>query len=226
MSKDNSSISYVYSFIRSSILQQHIKPGMQLTEKVLCDRLGVGRSSVRSALLQLEKDGFVENIPNRGAYVVSFTKEQITELYTVINELEYFAITQAVDRCTEEDLAFLTSIIETEKKVSTESDFAGYLDTVRNFHTSIVRLAGNQYLLSAFQTLFSKLYVYLALYDYFYLVGTRLPKSIRIHEKIVQAIREKKPKQAQKYLCEISDKLVIRNYDYSLAFSGTWPGLS
>ena len=49
----------VYDYIYGEITHRRLRPGQELTEKALCERLGLGRSPVRQALRQLAMDGFI-----------------------------------------------------------------------------------------------------------------------------------------------------------------------
>ena len=59
----------VFEKVKSALYKRRLAPGTALTEQSLCDALGVGRTPVRSALKRLAQDGYVEIVPNKGAYV-------------------------------------------------------------------------------------------------------------------------------------------------------------
>ena len=56
----------LYSELQEDILTGKLKAGEKLTEQKICDEYKVSRTPVREALRQLEMDGLIENIPNRG----------------------------------------------------------------------------------------------------------------------------------------------------------------
>ena len=58
------------SKLQKDILTGKLKAGQKLTEQELCREYEVSRTPVREALRQLETDGLVENILNRGAFVI------------------------------------------------------------------------------------------------------------------------------------------------------------
>ena len=61
----------VFAEIRENILSGKYKDGMELREIAIGEELGVSRTPVREALRQLELEGLVKIVPNRGAYVTS-----------------------------------------------------------------------------------------------------------------------------------------------------------
>ena len=80
MSHDNYSLSArVYNHIRDGILAGTFAKGDELKEKNIGDELGVSRTPVREALRQLELEGLVSIIPNKGAFVEGVSTDDIRE---------------------------------------------------------------------------------------------------------------------------------------------------
>ena len=59
----------VYEEIKALIMSMELRPGEPLAELTLCERLGVSRTPIRTALRMLESDGLVDFVPHRGAFV-------------------------------------------------------------------------------------------------------------------------------------------------------------
>lgn len=76
-------------------------PGDRIREVEVAARLGVSRAPVREALRTLEQDGLVELSPGRGARVISFEPEQLTDLFdllgTINGAVARFAVRHASD---------------------------------------------------------------------------------------------------------------------------------
>ena len=71
MTKDSYSLSArVYESIREDILSGKYKKDEELKEKTIGDELGVSRTPVREALKQLELEGLIAFVPNKGASVI------------------------------------------------------------------------------------------------------------------------------------------------------------
>ena len=77
--------------LREAIAVGRFRPGDRLVERELCSMLGVGRTSVREALRQLEAEGLIVTIPHRGPQVAAVTVEEAKQLYEVRALLEGFA---------------------------------------------------------------------------------------------------------------------------------------
>lgn len=77
--------------MRSAIASGLFKPGQRLVERELCALMGVGRTSVREALRQLEAEGLVQTIPHRGPMVSTISPDEARQLYEIRAMLEGYA---------------------------------------------------------------------------------------------------------------------------------------
>src|SRR5215469_13320378 len=90
--------------LRNAIINGQLAPGARLIERQMCELLGVSRTLVREALRQLEAEGWIRILPNRGPVVISMTPEEVRELYEVRSALEGIAAYRAAERLTPEQL--------------------------------------------------------------------------------------------------------------------------
>ena len=97
----------VFQRIREDILKGKYKQNDELKEATLGKELGVSRTPVREALRQLELEGLVSIVPNRGAYVNGISKKDIWDIYYMRSTLEGLCARWAVENITEEELALL-----------------------------------------------------------------------------------------------------------------------
>ena len=74
--------------LRRLVTDGTYKPGDRMTERALCERLQVSRPSVREALRQLEAEGLVDILPNRGPVVRMVGISDVLELWEVRTALE------------------------------------------------------------------------------------------------------------------------------------------
>ena len=88
--------------LRESILNQFFEPGERLIERELCELTGVSRTSVREALRQLESEGLIETIPNRGPVVTALSLDDAMRIYEVREALEGLAARLFVERASDE----------------------------------------------------------------------------------------------------------------------------
>jgi len=69
--------------LRQSIILGRLNPGERLVERELIAMMGVSRTVIREALRQLESEGLVAIIPNKGPVVRTLTLEEARELYAI-----------------------------------------------------------------------------------------------------------------------------------------------
>ena len=98
--------------LQKDILTGRLKPGQKLTEQNLCKTYGVSRTPVREALRQLETDGLVENILNRGAFVVGMTEQDYEDMFELRKVYEIQAVKWAIERITESEMDKLAETFE------------------------------------------------------------------------------------------------------------------
>lgn len=82
----------IYHAIRDDIFAQRLRSGEKLTTKSLQERLGVSSTPIREALARLEKDGLIMVQPNVGMRVVSYTRKDVEDIYTLMAELDAIAM--------------------------------------------------------------------------------------------------------------------------------------
>lgn len=90
--------------LRQAIVDGRFLPGQRLTERELTESLGVSRTLVREALRQLESDGLISVIPNRGAVVRQLSPEEIGDLYAIREVLEGLAARTFTEKASDEHL--------------------------------------------------------------------------------------------------------------------------
>ncbi len=94
----------VYSRIREDILDGRYKNGDELREIAIGQELGVSRTPVREAFRQLELEGLIKIIPNKGAYVTGITVKDVKDIYMIRSKLEGLAARWAVENITDEQM--------------------------------------------------------------------------------------------------------------------------
>ena len=134
----------VADWLREQIVKGALAPGAQLKQDVLAAHLGASPGPVREALRQLESEGLVHHIPNRGAFVASVSPaELLGVLLPVRLAIESFAVEAAS--------ADPTVVAELERVVAAmdEAAGAGDLDALNEldvaFHEAIVRSARSEH---------------------------------------------------------------------------------
>jgi DNA-binding GntR family transcriptional regulator len=143
-----------YDAIRARILDGGFPPKSHLRENDLAQSIGVSRTPVREALRKLAADGYVQFIPNRGAFVAEWTEASLSALIDVRAELAAMAGRLAASQIRREDLEELARLNRAMIDLA-ERPPNSYLTEVSRlnlrFHNVVLHAAGNPWLLSLMQ---------------------------------------------------------------------------
>ena len=101
----------VFNTLRQAILKGEMEPGERLMEIQLAQKLGVSRTPVREAFRQLELEGLIQIIPNKGAYVTGIKVKDIQDIYMIRSKLEGLCARWACENITKEQLEEMEEVI-------------------------------------------------------------------------------------------------------------------
>lgn len=99
--------------LRDAILTLNLREGERLVERELIERLGVSRTTVREALRELESEGLVEVIPQRGAVVRVLSPSEAVDLYGARLAIETLVVGKFIQRADDATVRDLVDAIET-----------------------------------------------------------------------------------------------------------------
>ncbi len=148
----------VYEYLREEFRKHRLKPGAMINIDETSKELGISRTPLRDALLQLEIEGFVTIVPRRGIYVNQLTLEDIQEFYQVIGTLEHAALLASAKVFKQDDLDKMTKLNEEMKKAVANNDFDLFYDNNLAFHNVFIDLTGNKTLVQIINNLKKRLY--------------------------------------------------------------------
>ena len=121
----------------------------------MCERYGASRTPVREALRQLELDGLVEYILNRGYFVIGMSDRDFEDMFDLRKAYEMQAVKWAIERITEEEMENLEETFEFMEFYTMRNDIEKMQFINAGFHQIIYEACKNrmlQKLLTAFQT--------------------------------------------------------------------------
>ena len=142
----------LFGKIQKDILTGELKQGEKLTEQRICDRYKVSRTPVREALRQLEQEGLIENIPNRGAFVLGLSDQDILDLFDLRTAYEVQAAVWAVERMTKSEIEAFEETFEFMEFYTMKGDVEKMLKINMNFHRSLYKGTHNRMLLQTLTT--------------------------------------------------------------------------
>lgn len=195
--QDRSLRGRVFQKLREDILSGVYKERDELREITLGEELGVSRTPVREALRQLELEGLVTIVPNKGAYVTGITPKDVHDIYKIRSMLEGLCARWATEHITDRQIEELEEIIllsefHLQKKSGEKAEQVSELDG--KFHRVLYE-ASNSRILEHVLSDFHK-YVQMARTMS---VGAkeRALRSIEEHREILEAIKAKDADKAE-----------------------------
>lgn len=177
----------LFSQLQKDILTGELAPGQRLTEQSICEKYKVSRTPVREAFRQLEMDGLIENVLNRGAFVVGLSKQDYEDMFELRKAYEVQAVKWAIQRISEDEMDALEETFEFMEFYTMRNDIDKMLNINSGFHQVIYTASHNrmlQQLLSSYQT-YLKYHASTVIYEDNYLVTV-----LEEHRKIFQAFIE------------------------------------
>lgn len=94
----------VFNRLREDILSGKYAEHEELKEMAIGEEMGVSRTPVREAFRQLELEGLIQIIPNKGAYVTGITEKDVKDIYMIRSLLEGLCARWATEHITEEKM--------------------------------------------------------------------------------------------------------------------------
>ena len=134
-----------YSEIRRRLLQGDYAPGVRLSESELSAVCGVSRTPVREALRRLALECFVRIEPNRGAFVIDWSREDIADMFEMRAMLEGLAARKAASKATALQIQQMTDIIDKIDKLAKKNSknmMSSFLELNRKFHDVVFSASG------------------------------------------------------------------------------------
>jgi DNA-binding GntR family transcriptional regulator len=131
-----------YQAIRLALLHGQLRPDQFYSENSVALMLGISRTPAREALRQLETEGLIEVLPQRGFRVRRISAPELVEFYDLRGMLEAYVVRTLCQRIDDRQLRLLRHILERQQLAS--SDVTEFIGLDEDFHLSMARMAGLQ----------------------------------------------------------------------------------
>ncbi|MBD5527512.1 MAG: GntR family transcriptional regulator [Lachnospiraceae bacterium] len=196
----------VFHKLRDDILSGKYEENEELKEVAIGEELGVSRTPVREAFRQLELEGLIQIIPNKGAYVTGITEKDVKDIYMIRSLLEGLCARWATEHITQEQLAEMEENVYLSQFHAQKGHLEQLAELDNRFHDIMYEACNSkilehqlkdfhQYVLRVRRkTLASK---------------NRGPKSNEEHEEILQAIKAGDADRAE----QLANRHMINAYD-------------
>jgi DNA-binding GntR family transcriptional regulator len=136
--------SQVYDYLRIELKEGYLKPGMFISISQIMKPLGLSRTPLRDALLQLQSEGFVTFLPQRGIRINKLSQQDIEDLYEMLGALDSRVLLSVFPRIGKSKLKQMKKINQQMMKVMSDANFGRYWDLNTAFHNTYLDLSSNK----------------------------------------------------------------------------------
>ncbi len=196
----------VFHRLREDILSGKYNQGDELKEVAIGEELGVSRTPVREAFRQLELEGLIQIIPNKGAYVTGITEKDVKDIYMIRSLLEGLCARWACEHITKEQMEEMEENIYLSKFHAQKGHLEQLAELDNRFHEILYEACNSKMLEHQLRDF----------HEYVLRVRkktlanvNRGPKSNEEHEQIMEAIRDNDPDRAEM----LANKHMISAYE-------------
>lgn len=130
--------------LRAEILAGRLAPGDRLIELQLTKRFNEGRAALRSALVELEKEGLVQREANRGAVVRRISLAEVLQITEARCALETLVAQHAARRATRADRTALTKLLTSMRDAVSRRDYVTYSECNGVLHARLREISDHR----------------------------------------------------------------------------------
>lgn len=208
----------VFDKIRSDILNGKYKRGEELVESSIGKELGISRTPVREAIRQLELEGLVQLVPNKGAFVTGISEKDVRDIYLIRARLEGLAARMAAKNITPELLDEMEETVVLSEYHAKKEHYEQVCEMDSKFHKLLYKASGSRILehtLTDFHQYVQRVRMASIMKK------RRMEKSNDEHDAILTAIREHDEEKAELVATRHISNTVenLKNYDLDSVLS-------
>lgn len=179
-----SPIERAYHHVLDAIISGELKPGMRVPTEAVAEDLGISRMPVRDALRQLEGDGVVAIMANRGASVSKFTSAEVVEIIEMRAALEGLAARLALPQIGKAEIDEIEHLHQRMENVSQE--LTAWISAHDDFHNYLTACSQKPLLIQQTQRMRLMLQPYFRAY---YAESQELEIAGLEHRSLIEAVR-------------------------------------
>lgn len=195
----------VFHKLREDILNGKYKENEELKEMTIGKELGVSRTPVREAFRQLELEGLIQIIPNKGAYVTGITPKDVHDIYMIRSSLEGMCARLATENISNELLEELEENVYLASFHAAKGHMEQMAELDNRFHNILYEACGSKML----QNLLQDFHQYVIRIRKKTLSTNRGMTSNEEHMAIMEAIKEKNSAEAER----LANQHIVNAYE-------------
>lgn len=214
----------VYAIMRRAIVNLHLAPGSNVNEKLICDQLGISRTPLREAILQLQSENLVSVVPNSGTYVSKIDLQSVFDGQLIRDALELKVVRLAANRMTPQFERALDFNIHQQHRMWADQDYDEFYVLDEAFHAMICEFGASAYVWKIINGAKAQLD---RVRRMSYPLVSHLDVILREHIAVVDGLKQRDPEAAAEAMRVHIDRvftmirrLIVERRDYFAADAG------
>ncbi|HHW06139.1 MAG TPA: GntR family transcriptional regulator [Clostridia bacterium] len=183
---------YVIRVLRYNIENLTLKPGQLVSENELAQSLGVSRTPVREALIELSRTGVVEIYPQKGTFISLIDLSIVEEARFLRCTVEKAIVQLACEMCSEEDLAALEDNLQLQRACVERNDYRRLMSLDNEFHRLMYAACNKEMTYSLIQSVMTH-FNRVRLLN---LAEMDMQRTVDDHEAILKAVKSRNKDEA------------------------------
>ncbi|MGB9840258.1 GntR family transcriptional regulator [Thermovenabulum sp.] len=200
---------FVIRVLYHNIIYLNLKPGQQVSESEIASLLGVSRTPVREAFIELSKTSLVEIYPQKGTYISKIDLDLVEESRFARSILEKAVIKLVCGTITEDYLMFLEDNVRLQELAVKRKDYKELLLLDNKFHEIIFKACKKELTFNLIRSMMSH-------FDRIRILNFAvmdMQRTVNDHKNILKAIKERNEKKAEELMEEHLTRVIYdQNY--------------
>jgi DNA-binding GntR family transcriptional regulator len=193
-----------YTELEELIVTLQLAPGSVLSEQMLAERLGIGRTPIREALQRLARERLVVVLPRRGIMVSAIDIKSQLRLLEVRREIERLVARGAARRATPAERARFAELARAFERAARTDDDKAFMRTDREFNELCLEAVRNEFAAGAMRLMNS---LSRRFWFHHYKQAADMPETAKLHADIARAIAAGDEKGAATALDRLLDSI-------------------
>ncbi|MCP4629045.1 MAG: GntR family transcriptional regulator [bacterium] len=148
----------VYEYLRNELKAENLKPGMFISMNQIMKNLGISRTPLRDALLQLQTEDFVTFLPQRGIRINELSQQDIEDLYEMLGALDSRVLIAVFDKVGPSEIEKMKTLNQEMLENISGNTFVRYWDLNTGFHNVYLNLSSNRPILKQINIIRQRLF--------------------------------------------------------------------
>lgn len=183
----------VYELLRHAIVTLALSPGDPINEKLICEQLGISRTPLREALLQLSSENLITVVPHSGTFVSRIDLQNVFDGHLVREALEIKASRLAALKMNTEIERQLEFNLHQQKYLAQDQNYSGFYKIDEEFHQIICELGSSKRVWRIVYGAKAQLDQVMQLAP----VDSRMDRWLQEHLEIIEALKSRNPDRCE-----------------------------